>query len=222
MQKTTLREIKHAKTKVALAITFMKKLESTPLDNISIKEVCETAEVSEGTFYNYFPQKINVIRYGISLMTLRIIAEARKKAGRGKPALFIYALFDVVAKEFGKSYLLYELTSIVIREKDSFEHVGISDLEKNYAFLGCREVNYNETMSLEDALKDALHQAVHNEDIDQKIKIDDVVMMLLTILVGTPLAVRFRNTRKIGAQYRKQLTYIFRAICINKRSYKTV
>ncbi|NLE65671.1 MAG: TetR/AcrR family transcriptional regulator, partial [Elusimicrobia bacterium] len=62
-QGCSLREKKFVKTKVSLMQEFMKRLKSTRFSEISIKEVCETVEVSESTFYNYFPQKVDVVCY---------------------------------------------------------------------------------------------------------------------------------------------------------------
>ena len=48
----SLRERKYAQTKVALARAARKRMRNNRLDEISVKELCETIPISEVTFYN--------------------------------------------------------------------------------------------------------------------------------------------------------------------------
>ena len=68
----SLRERKHAQTKIALAEAVMERLKTKRLKDISVKEVCETIPVSEVTFYNYFPKKTDVLVYILQLWHLEM------------------------------------------------------------------------------------------------------------------------------------------------------
>ena len=78
----SLREKKHARTKIALMSSFIERLRNSRFEDISIRDVCKSAEISEGTFFNYFPEKIDVITYYVNLMTMKVIWKARQKAPR--------------------------------------------------------------------------------------------------------------------------------------------
>jgi len=52
-----LREKKHARTKITIMAAFIKCLEKTRFEDISIRQICKSVEVSEGTFFNYFPRR---------------------------------------------------------------------------------------------------------------------------------------------------------------------
>ena len=57
-----LREKKHAQTKLAILTEFITHLESgKPIDELSNKEICNRVNISEATFYNYFPQKKEIL-----------------------------------------------------------------------------------------------------------------------------------------------------------------
>jgi len=84
-QDYSLREKKFVKTKVSLMQAFMSRLKTTRFANISIKEVCESVEVSEGTFYNYFPQKVDVVYYYKSLVSVKIAWEINRKKSELSP-----------------------------------------------------------------------------------------------------------------------------------------
>ena len=54
MKKIGLRERKSAKLKLGLAETLVELLEQRPLEEISVRELCEAHEISEATFFNYY------------------------------------------------------------------------------------------------------------------------------------------------------------------------
>lgn len=57
----SLREKKYAKTKLALLDAATERIGEKTFDAISVKELCEQAEVSEATFFNYFPKKQDLL-----------------------------------------------------------------------------------------------------------------------------------------------------------------
>ncbi len=63
MAEYSLREIKHARTKIALMKAFIEHLRHSSFEDISVKDACKRAEISEGTFFNYFPGKIDYLLY---------------------------------------------------------------------------------------------------------------------------------------------------------------
>ena len=70
-----LRERKHAQTKVDLGKAFFNELCKTGFYNVSIKKVCQIANVSEGTFFNYFPQKVDILCYALRMSALQTIMD---------------------------------------------------------------------------------------------------------------------------------------------------
>ena len=39
---------------------------------MSIKEICEEVQISEGTFFNYFPKKNDILNYFIALWSIEV------------------------------------------------------------------------------------------------------------------------------------------------------
>ena len=134
----SLREKKYAKTKIALAKAFIERLKTTKFSDISIKEVCEGVEVSEGTFFNYFPQKIDVAYYYQQIVGLKISYELKKNAEKMNSRQLIEFLFDRIAEEMEQPYLFYELISLFTGEKKRPGVIAtITPAEKYYAHPDC-------------------------------------------------------------------------------------
>ena len=59
----SLRERKFARTRLALAEVVTNHLENAPLEALSVRALCERAQISEATFFNYFPKKEAIVVY---------------------------------------------------------------------------------------------------------------------------------------------------------------
>lgn len=211
-QNFPLRERKHAKTKVALTMAFVERLKSARLDDISIKEVCDSVEVSEGTFYNYFPAKIDLIYYYQQLMDLKIIWETQRRAKKDSLLHRIDVMIDVLVKEINHPYLLYELISIFVGQKVKPKHPDIPRAERFYAFPNCKGIEDIQIISLEDFLYKNLEEAAKQGELPKRVDANDVLVMLMTIIVGVPLAISYENFNTLGPHFKKQLSFLWKGL----------
>lgn len=209
---TTLRERKHAKTKVILTMAFVKRLQSTRFDDISIKEVCDSVDVSEGTFYNYFPAKIDLIHYYKQLKFLKIIWEMQRKAKQDSSLHRIDAMFDVLAKEVSQPYLFYELVSIFVGQKVKPKLIDVSSAERLYAFPECKGIEKIAITSLEDFLHKNLKEAIKGGELPKGVESNYVLICLMTIIVGVPLAISYENFNALGSYYKQQLSFLWKGL----------
>ena len=133
----SLREKKHARTKNAIMNAFMERLRHNRFDDISVRNVCDDAEVAEGTFFNYFPEKIDVIGYYLHLMTLKMIWKAKKETSSGKYLPVIDSVFRQLVEELNNNNLTYQIISVLLVQSERPKKVTISALEKRLAFPDC-------------------------------------------------------------------------------------
>ena len=132
----SLREKKHARTKIALMNAFIARLQKVRFENISIRDVCKCVEVSEGTFFNYFPGKIDVITYYVNLMTMKFIWQARRKVPKGRCIALVNAFFEEMSDASTKINITYELISIMVVQHEKPKKAVIPDIEKHLFFSG--------------------------------------------------------------------------------------
>ena len=71
-RKPSLREKKFARTRLALAQATTNHLEAAAFETLSVKALCERVQISEATFFNYFPRKDDLIVYLDHLWTLEL------------------------------------------------------------------------------------------------------------------------------------------------------
>lgn len=206
----SLREKKHARTKIAIMNSFIERLRRTRFDDISIKQVCAEVEVAEGTFFNYFPEKIDVIRYYLFLHIVKTIWKAKKQTSAGKCLPLIEAVFKQLSEEWSNDNLMYQITAVLLSQGDKPKSMEISAIEKSLAFPDCPGIEDVPSVMLYEWFKECMIQAQKNNELPAKINLDDTVISLMTIIAGTTLATRFSDRNDKSYHYIRQLRALWR------------
>ena len=217
LKEYSLREKKHARTKIAIMNAFIKRLEKVRFDDISIRQICKIVEVSEGTFFNYFPEKIDIINYYMHLIFLKVVAKARQDVSQGQYLSLINATFSRLAEEsLNNNNIVYQMMSLMIIQRERPKKVAISNLERQIFSPGLQGIDNVEVMLLEDFLKECLIGAVNTGELPKDTKIEDVLVSLVTILGGTLLAAKFAAIKDRSYHYTRQLQFLWNGLGVNK------
>lgn len=211
-QDYSLREKKFVKTKVSLMQAFMSRLKTTRFASISIKEVCESVEVSEGTFYNYFPQKVDVVYYYKNLVSVKIAWEINRKKNELTPWQLIQYVFELISIELQPPYLFYEMISIFTGEQRRPEALALSPLEKEYAYPDCSGIGEVGIGLLEDLFAGLVKEAQKNNEIDPSLDADKVMLALMSIAIGAALTIKIEDFANINNHFQDQLSFLYKAI----------
>ena len=208
----SLRQRKHARTKLAIMNAFIKRLEKSRLEDISIRQICKSVEISEGTFFNYFPQKLDIINYYKYLMFLRIIWQARQDAPPDKCLALIRAAFKRMAEESKNASIIYQIIAVMIVQQEMPKKAVISDIEKQIAFPGCPGIENISSVCIDDFIKECLKGAVHNGELPSDTRVDDVLVSLMAIIGGTLLAAKFADVKDRSYHYMRQLELLWKGL----------
>ncbi len=130
-----LREKKKSQSKIRVLQAFTVKLKAgEPFQDISIKEVCLESEISEASFYNYFPQKKDLLAFMIRLWQLGMIADVLSISTGEEGLEFIKNLFfEIVANMQDDHSVLFEALSFVSQDQGALT-TEVSDYEVSLAY----------------------------------------------------------------------------------------
>jgi len=67
-----------------------------------------------------------------------------------------------------------------------------------------------QSLLMEDFLRECLAGALKNSELPAKTNIADTLVSLMTIMVGTMIAVKFNDIRNIKYQYQRQLQMLWK------------
>ncbi|MDD5505043.1 MAG: TetR/AcrR family transcriptional regulator [Candidatus Omnitrophica bacterium] len=209
----SLRQTKYAKTKIALARTFLNRLKSTRFQDIAIRDICGAVEISEGTFYNYFPNKIDLTRYIERLILLKIAWQIQQKEGSLEAVEAIEYGFDLIAREIKRPFLFYEIVSLHTAERARFKKaVLLSQAEKYFAFPECKNIENAKVVTLDALFMSLVIKAQKDGIVSEKYRAADILINLMAIFVGVPLIIQEEEFGGLDKLYRKQLALLWKAV----------
>jgi len=212
IEEYSLREKKHAKTKIAIMDGFIKRMEKTRFDAISIREICKSIEISEGTFFNYFSEKMDIINYYSSLLFIKIYWKTQNEVPAGRNLAAIEAVFKNAASELNNINIIYQIISIMVIQLQKPTAINISNAERHFAFPDYDGIEKISAVFIDDYFRKCLKEALKNGELPRKTNVDYVLVSLMTILGGTLLATKFENINDISYQYTRQLNLLWKGL----------
>ncbi len=116
-----LRERKAARLKLQLVDLLTEELKSEAFQNINVETLCEKAMISKVTFYKYFPEKDDILRFFLSLWVYRFIIDCHILNKKGLAA--IQFIFEEMANNMNDNPNLYGNMISLLTKKSKFSYV---------------------------------------------------------------------------------------------------
>ena len=212
----SLRERKHAQTKVALVQAIMEELKEKRLKDISVKEVCETIPISEVTFYNYFPKKTDVLLYIIQLWAIEIEWHLQKWEAEKSNLEIIEAFFDHAAHQIGMNpQVLNEALGFFAQKREEPSLEDLSVAEKLLAFPdlpGIEQIQILESPSNRQLLAPYIRRAVECGELPQETDIENFSNILSSMLIGVIMHLHRTDLTQIRTTYRTLLRLLWKGL----------
>jgi len=208
-----LRQKKFARTRLALATALSGALVEQPLSDISVKALCREAEVSEATFFNYFPGKQDLMGYLAQLWLLELGWQSAQAArsGPGLPAL--QQLFAHSARTCARRPgLMRELIAWLVHGGTPDVLQAPGDFERKLAFPELEGIETTPLKGIDALIVPQLETAIRNGDLPDNTLIPTVLSLLLAILFGVPLTLLSSHPGKIAELYQQQLQLVWSGV----------
>lgn len=205
--KIPLREKKYFKTRIHLARALRAELEKVSLEDLNVRDLCEEVEVSEATFYNYFPKKSDLFAYLSQLWSVELAWHGRQALGQDGPGLaVIQSVFERAAQNFQIAPgAAGELIAWQARTRQRQAPEPLAENERRLAFPDTPGIETLDDQRLEQVFALALQRAIDRDELPRNAHLPTTMVGLISIFYGVPLALRLSNPAGIGAMYRQQL-----------------
>ena len=209
----SLRERKFAKTRLALAEAASHHLEAASFEVLSVKSLCERVQISEATFFNYFPKKEDLIVYLDRLWTLELNWYGQQAMQQHQGLAVIDALFRYTSIQIQKKPgLMGEIIAHEARSRSRNPGPEITVAERMMAFSDLDGIVSTPDDSLEGLLRGSLQTAIEQGELPENIAISAAMVGLVSIFYGVPLALQHSNPAAIAAMYRQQLELLWKGL----------
>ncbi len=205
MSEHSLRERKYAATKAALMEAFIARLGEQGIDEIAVKDVCHEVQVSETTFFNYFPSKNDLMSYCVQLWSIRVswgMQQYLEKGGSHLDAIRI--LFDLSADQEERAPGgMREIVVLQVRQIFAFR--PLTSAEFAHHFPDMPEDQRRDVRNINDLLGEQLFAAQQTGELAADINLETLTMTLLSVFFMTPMLVTLWGGKSVRKAYRRQL-----------------
>lgn len=184
------------------------KLKEKGLDDISVRELCEETQLSEGTFFNYFPEKKDLLVYFIQLWSIEVAAIAEKSSG-GSGLAIIEKLFEHTAKKMQDSpEIMGEIIAFQAKNPNPGSIKEITRAERLFAFPDLDNTENIPAGGIGPILEDALKKAVRYREIPAKTDLNTAGLLIASVFFGIPLILGKEGVRGFEMLWKKCLQII--------------
>lgn len=211
--KIPLRQRKFARTRLDLLAALVERLASRPLEEISVRELCEAASLSEASFFNYFPRKTDLLAYFIEIWSLEVGAHVARATRQGGARAGVEAIFAHTAEKVAEHpRVMAEVIAFQARMRDKPALGEITRAERLLAFPELPEAQDVTAQGLDDLLPPLLERAVKEGDLPKGTDRDGALLLLVSIFFGVPMILGPRAPRAIAGAYRAALDVVWKGL----------
>lgn len=218
-KKFTLRERKKAQTHLAILDAVIELLDEKPLDKITIDEICDVVEISKGTFFQYFPQKTDVLVYYGLLWNLEAmwIVTKSKEVTPGLEA--IKFVFDELCKKIENHPKLWrEIIVVRALQPEKFSQMGntdepqVSEAERAIRFPAYKGIDSIPEGNFRQLFFLNLNAAVEKGELADDTDLETVFMALACIFYGVPLMTFEKDHIHLQTYFDNQLDLLWKGL----------
>ena len=209
----SLRERKFARTRLSLAEAVTNHLEAASFESLSVKSLCERVQISEATFFNYFPRKQELLSYLVHLWVIELGWHVQKATEELRGLAVVDALFAEVARTCeSRPGVLAEMLAWIARGGSLDSDLQIGELEKQLAYPDLDDIGSIPVKGIDAWLLPPLEAAISNGDLPENTLLPLMLTTLLSVLFGVPLTLLASDPTRIATVYRQQLALVLAGI----------
>lgn len=214
-----LREKKFARVRLAILSVVLQLMKERSLAEISVREICELAQVAPATFFNYFPSKEDVLVYYMRLWSIPVTLQCRAVAAQRSVLDAVVTVFDYSAREMEQyPRLMFEIIAYIAHATEPPHPSSLTRAERLLAFPDLPGAEDVEPQSIDELFTAQLKQAVLAGELPSSLETEAVALLLKTIFYGVPLATRREGVRNIRRAYHEALNVLLGRWRTEKRS----
>lgn len=182
-----LRKINFVKTRTTILKAVSHLLKEKDFSSITVDEICQRAQISRGTFFNYFSTKDHVFHYYLRIFTVRValrIKEWPQDMSFKDKISEIYKWFN---EETQYSRFVDGYISFLLSVGEENNEMKLTDAEFVYFFNGIEEdeyVYYN-SLTLKGIFEGICKEAKEKQAITINADTNEVANLFVGVLVAS-------------------------------------
>lgn len=184
----SLRERKKAQVKLGLLNAMTSRLGKQSFEQISVRDLCVEVEISEATFFNYFPRKNDLLVYFIQVWSIEVAWHCENSLKNQSAIEQILEIFRFTGKRLEhEPWIMEEIIKTMMALKREYQYEDISSAEKLMAFPDYPNIRQFRAEGLLEIFSKRLQRGVMEGALSEQIPIDETAAELIVIFFGVPI-----------------------------------
>ena len=205
-----LRQRKLAETRLGLLGAAVKAIDSSPLETVSVRSLCDAVGISESGFFNYFPKKSDLLVYFIQLWSLEMAWHAEKLAREKGGLAAIGEIFRLTARQIGEHPgVMAEIIAYQARSSDAPVIRELTTAEKVLAFPELDGIENVRGAGLDALIPPLIEQAVARGELPKTLDRRQSLLAIAAVFFGVPTTLRRLDGPSLEALYLRQLEMVW-------------
>ena len=143
LEKFSLRKINYVKTRTTILKTVNNLLKEERFDDITVDEICQKAQISRGTFFNYFSTKEHVFHYFLRIFTIKIALRMKEWDADMPFEKKLEQVYRWFKEEKQYPDFLTSFINFILKVGEEKNEMKLIDAEFVYFFNGITEEEYS-------------------------------------------------------------------------------
>lgn len=198
LENFSLRKINYVKTRTTILKTTATLLKQKDFTEITVDEICQKAQISRGTFFNYFSTKEHIFHYFIRIFTIKIALRMKQWPEEMSFEEKLQTIYDWFIEEKQYSNLIGNFINFVLTVGEEENEMKLIDAEFVYFFGNINEdeyAYYNE-LTLSKLFAMMCEAAKENGEITLPYEKDELSSLVIGILAAAYLSDHINKEKK--------------------------
>lgn len=142
LENFSLRKINYVKTRTTILKTTASLLKQKEFADITVDEICQKAQISRGTFFNYFSTKEHIFHYFIRIFTIKIALRMKKWEASMPFEDKLSTIYDWFLEEKQYSKFISSYINFILTVGEEANEMKLIDAEFVYFFGNIKEEEF--------------------------------------------------------------------------------
>lgn len=205
LENFSLRKINYVKTRTTILKTTANLLKQKDFSDITVDEICQKAQISRGTFFNYFSTKEHIFHYFIRIFTIKIALRMEKWPEGMSFEEKINVIYDWFVEEKQYTNLIGSYIDFILSVGEEANEMKLIDAEFVYFFGNINEdqyAYYNE-LTLRKLFATICEEAKNQGEINLPFNADELSCLVVGVIVAAYLSDHMNKESKHLSTFNK-------------------
>ncbi len=211
--KPSIRENKTARIKISILNASLELIGQNSFECVHVMQICDLVGISKVTFFKYFPQKEEILRYYYRVWSFHRAVELSKDHKSGLAG--VRYLFDCVSLSYSKyPGVFLGLYGYLSKLEMPVNPFSLKIAERKLLYPEIENIHEIESLSIDQLFENFLLEAIFNKEITRTGNVKQLLHMLDTILFGTVLTAHVKLSEPSPLLFKQNLEMFLESLSI--------